>query len=134
MPFLISISTGDAGSVKSLLLNESAKNPLLNLSSPSASLICKFSIFCSKKDSVVTFSKCCTLSSITPMSRIVYLRLSTKNICTSSTSNVYGGQTIVAIVIASGWSAGGWGTSWSTPWSNTIPSVGLRTNLSILAR
>ena len=86
---LLAVSTSDNVSPPSSLavsLKSSTKKPLLNLSRPSASLTWKVFVSTSSRERLVTSSRVSILSSSAPISRIVYLLLSTVVTTASSVS------------------------------------------------
>ena len=102
-----------------LFLKSSTKNPDLNLDKPSAS--CIWSVFVSNSSKLkdVTISKFSTLSSILPISLIVYLRLSIIVMIASLGSYRYAGNSSVATVIPNSMSLGANGFSDDTPSTTT---------------
>ena len=137
---LVSISTRQSKLDLSILrvsLKSSTKNPDLNLS-PVASLTCKDLVSSSSIVKLVTISKFVTLLSILPISLIVYLLLSIRDIFASFGLYKYAGRWIVAICIASSINKGSLGDNEETPLINeNSPSFsfpGVRINLSILGK
>ena len=106
--------------IKLAFEKSSTKNPVLNLLKPCASCICKVWVFNSNKDNDVVISNLSSLSSILPISLIVYLLLSTNNSLASLGLYKYGGRIIVAKSIMSSILEGSFGFIAGVPFSIMI--------------
>ena len=115
-------------------MKSSTKNPDLNLFNPWESFTSKVFVSNSSNDKDVNSSKFSTLSSILPISLIVYLLLSTRDIFTSSGLLRYGGNSIVAICIEFSTVSGTLGSIEDEPLVTINSPLVLRTTLSVLGR
>ena len=106
----------------------------MNLSKPCASLIWRDSALFSKRFKVVISSKFLTLSSILPISFMVYLRFCFRYTLASSTFLRYAGRRIVASSSVLSCDSGGIGCLEGVPCNKMNSPFWCKTNLSILGR